>query len=152
MRHLVGLALALVAAAAVFLGAGWSVARILAAHAHGSTLVSVSGGLTLAAILGTGLYLGVLVAVQALSPVAAGLPGLVLLGWSALDVFSAHWALRLIPLAGHDAGTGFRTMLTSGVLALLGAVLVIPLFVPARWRRREPKDEFADLARTELVH
>jgi hypothetical protein len=152
MRHLVGLALALAAAAALFLGAGWSAARILAAHAHGTSLVSVSGGLTLAALVGTGLYLGILVALQILSPIGAGLPGLILLGWSALDVFSSHWALKLIPLSGHDAGSGFRTLLTSGVLALIGAVLIIPLFVPARWRRREPKDEFADMARAELVH
>jgi hypothetical protein len=151
MRHLVGLALALVAAAALFLGAGWSATRILAAHAHGTSLVSISGGLTLAALVGTGLYLGILVALQILSPIGAGLPGLILLGWSALDVFSSHWALRLIPLAGHDAGSGFRILLTSGVLALVGAVLIIPLFVPARWRRREPKDEF-DMARAELVH
>jgi hypothetical protein len=152
MRHLIGLVLGLVAAAAVFFGGGWGVARIMAAHAHGTSLVGMSGGLTLAALLGTGLYLGFMVAVRAISPVGAGLPGLILLGWSGLEMFKSHWALRLIPLSGYQEASGFRTMLTIGVLALLGAMLVIPLFVPSRWRRSEPLDDFAGLARAELVH
>jgi hypothetical protein len=152
MRHLIGLVLGLVAAAAVFFGGGWGVARIMAAHAHGTSLVGMSGGLTLAALLGTGLYLGFMVAVRAISPIGAGLPGLILLGWSGLEMFKAHWALRLIPLSGYQEAGGFRTMLTIGVLALLGAMLVIPLFVPSRWRRSEPLDDFAGLARAELVH
>jgi hypothetical protein len=152
MRHLVGLVLALAAAAAVFFGGGWGVARIMAAHAHGTSLVGISGGLTLAALLGTGLYLGFLVAVPVISPIGAGLPGLILLAWSGLEVFKAHWALRLIPLAGYNEASGFKAMLTIGVLALLGVLLVVPLFVPSRWRRSEPLDEFAGLARAELVH
>ena len=86
MRHLVGLVLALAAAAAVFFGGGSGVARLMAAHAHGTSLVSLSGGLTLAALVGTGLYLGLLVAVPAASPIGAGVPGLILLAWSGLDV------------------------------------------------------------------
>jgi hypothetical protein len=152
MRHLVGLVLALAAAAAVFFGGGWAVYRIMAAHAHGTSLVGMSGGLTLAALLGTGLYLGLLVAVPAISPVAAGLPGLILLAWSGLDVFKTHWALRLIPLSAYQEGYGFQTMLTIGVLALLGIMLIVPIFIPSRWRWREPVDEFAGLAHTEFVH
>jgi hypothetical protein len=152
MRHLIGVILALATAAALFFGGGWSVARILAAHAHGQSLVSMSGGLTLAALVGTGLLLGVLVAGPLLSPLGAGVPGLILLGWTALDVFSAHRALRLIPLTRLDASGGFRTMLTGGILALLGAVMIIPMFVPSRWRRREQADEFAPAVTGELVH
>jgi hypothetical protein len=102
MRHLVGLVLGLVAAVAVFFGGGWGVARIMAAHAHGTSLVGMSGGLTLAALLGTGLYLGFIVAVRGISPVAAGLPGLILLGWSGLEMFKQRWALRLVPLSGFQ--------------------------------------------------
>jgi hypothetical protein len=152
MRHLIGLVLGLVATAAVFFGGGWGVARIVAAHAHGTSLVGMSGGLTLAALLGTGLYLGLLVAVPAMSPIGAGLPGIILLAWSGLEVFKTHWALRLIPLSGYAEASGFKTMLTIGVLAMLGTLLVIPLFVPSRWRRPEPVDEFASIAQAELVH
>jgi len=154
MRHLIGIVLALAAAAAVFFGGGWAVARILAAHAHGTSLVSTSGGMTLAALLGTGLFLGLLVAVPVSSPLGAGLPGLVLLAWSGLEIFKAHWAMRLIPVSGFDAdaASGFRTLLTAGVLALIGMALIVPIFVPSRWRRRELADEFASLPEAELVH
>jgi len=151
MRHLVGLILALATAAAVYFGAGWGVARILAAHRSGASLMTTSGALTLAAVVGTGLLIGILAAAP-LSPLGAGLPGLVLLGWSTVEVVSAHWALRLIPLSGLEASSGFRTMLTGGLLALLGAVMIVPLFVPSRWRRREPVDEFAEPATAQLVH
>jgi hypothetical protein len=153
MRHLLGIVLALAAAAAVFFGGGWGVARIMAAHAQGTSLIGMSGGLTLAALVGTGLYLGLLLAVPAISPIGAGLAGIILLAWSGLEVFKTHWALRLIPLSSYEYSSGFRTMLTIGVLALLGALLLIPLFIPSRWRRSEPLDEFAGLARgAELVH
>jgi hypothetical protein len=152
MRHLVGLILALAMSAAVFFGAGWSSARLLAAHAAGTSLVSASSGLVLAALLGAGLLLGVLVAAPLLSPLGAGLPGLVFLAWSAVYVVKAHLALRLIPLSGMTAASGFRTMLTGGMLALLGIVMIVPMFVPSRWRSREPADEFAAPAAAELVH
>jgi hypothetical protein len=152
MRHLVGLILALAMSVVIFLGAGWSSARILAAHAAGTSLTSTPGALVLAALLGTGLFLGVLVAAPISSPLAAGLPGLVLLGWSALHVVNAQLALRLIPLWGTTAASGFHTMLVGGILALLGAIMIVPMFVPSRWRSREPMDEFAPSAVAELVH
>ncbi len=62
--------------------------------------------------------------------------------------------MRLIPLSGldADAASGFRTMLTAGVLALLGMLLIVPIFVPSRWRRRELADEFESVPSAELVH
>jgi len=35
-------------------------------------------------------------------------------------------------------------MLTTGVLVLAGAVMIVPLFVPSRWRRRDAEDDYAD--------
>jgi hypothetical protein len=83
--------------------------------------------------------------VPAVSPLAAGLPGIVLLGWSALLVASTGRATRLIPLHAHTFAVGFHSMLTSGVLGLAGAAMIVPLFVPSRWRRRyEEDDDYAD--------
>ena len=44
--------------------------------------------------------------------------------------------MRYIPLKAHAYGAGFEAMLFDGVLALLGAAMIIPLFVPSRWRSR----------------
>ena len=145
MRHVFGLVLALVMFAAVFVGAGWGVAKLTSLHASGLSLTSPHGVIALAALVGVGLLLGVLLAVPAVSPLAAGLPGLVLLGWTALLAVSARRAAQLIPLHGHSFAAGFDTMLTSGVLALAGAVMIVPLFVPSRWRRGYAgDDDYAD--------
>ena len=141
MRHVFGIVLAVAMAAALFFGAGWGVARMIALHSRGTGLTSTHGLAAVAVVLGTGLLLGILLAVPAISPLGAGLPGILLLGWSGLFVVKAGRATRLIPLQGHAFAAGFGSMLGTGVLALAGATMVIPLFVPSRWRRRSDEDE-----------
>jgi hypothetical protein len=134
MRHFIGLILALALAAALFLAGGWGAEHIGALAGHSVGLPSRTGLIGLAAVLGTGLFLGILLAVPAISPLATGLPGLVLLGWTALLALSAHRALAWIPLQGHTFGAGFRVLLLNGTLALIGAAMIVPLFLPSRWR------------------
>ena len=144
MRHVTGFFMALVMAAVLYAGAGWGDRRIDVLRAHGASLLSVPGGLALAALVGTGLLLGVLLVAPAISPLAAVLPGLGLLAWSAYRAVHSAKAYRLIPLPAHAAGMGFRTLLGSGILALIGAVMIIPLFVPSRWRRRDGRFDDGD--------
>lgn len=150
MRHLLGviLAMAMAMGAALFFGAGWGIARIMAMHARGASMAAAPGLVALGAVLGTGLLLGILMAVPGISPLGAGLPGLGLLAWSALLVLSARRALQLIPLHGHSFATGFGSMLATGMLALVGIMMVIPLFVPSRWRRSysdEDDEDYVDM-------
>lgn len=133
MRHLIGIILAISLAAAVYFGAGWSVWQVSGLAAHGMTMTGNAGLPALAGLLGTGLYLGILMAVRAVSPLATGLPGLILLAWTALLAVSAHRALGWIPMKGFVYGAGFKAMLASGLLALAGAAMIVPLFVPSRW-------------------
>ncbi len=144
MRHLFGVVLAIVTGAVLFLAAGWGVAEITSLHDRGMILASTPGLAALAAVLGVGLLLGILLAAPGISPVSTGLPGLLLLAWSALLVINTRRATRLIPLQGHSFAAGFGSMLTSGVLVLVGAVMIVPLFVPSRWRRRYAEDDYAD--------
>ena len=141
MRHVIGLGLAVVMAAVLFAGAGWGTWRIGALQAAGTSLSSSSGLQALAALAGTGLLLGVVLVAPRTSPLAAGLPGLALLAWSGLRVASRARATQLIPLHGHIA-VGLHTLLNGGVLALLGMVMIVPLFVPSRWRRRNTRGKF----------
>ena len=90
----------------------------------------------LIAVAGTGLLAGILVAAPRISPLAAGLPGLVLLGWTALYLVSVRRAVHLIPLKSHPYGAGFEAMLFHGILGAAGLAMIIPLFVPSRWRAR----------------
>ena len=143
MRHLIGIILAIALGAALFFGAGYGFTHLTSIAAHGTSLTSTTGLIALSALAATGLFIGIVIAVRAISPLAPGLPGLALLAGSALLVVRAHQVLRWIPLPGHSYGAGFRALLVSGVLALLGAAMIVPLFVPARWRgaRREDGED-----------
>ena len=144
MRHFIGLILGLVLAAAVFFGGGWGAEHVAALAGHSVGLPSRTGLIGLAAMLGVGLLIGILLAVPAVSPLAAGLPGLVLLGWTALLAVSAHRALAWIPLQGHAFGAGFRVLLLNGTLALIGMAMIVPLFLPSRWHGF-PRDDDSDI-------
>jgi hypothetical protein len=147
MRHVLGVVFALIMFAAVFVGAGWAVEKITLLHSKGESMTSPHGAIALGVLAGVGLLLGIMVAVRAVSPLAAGLPGLVLLGWTALFAASEHRAIQLIPLRAHSFAVGFGSMLFSGVLAVAGAAMIVPLFLPSRWRRRRysgDDDYYAD--------
>lgn len=143
MRHLIGFILGIALGAALFLGVGWGFTHLATFSAQGTGLTSTTGLIAWSALAATGLLLGIVIAVRAISPLAPGLPGLALLAMSALLAVRAHQVLGLIPLQGHSYGAGFRALLVGGVMALLGAALIVPLFVPARWRgtRREAADD-----------
>ena len=144
MRHLVGVVLAIVLAAAVFFAASWGYLKLLIGPAGPGTLPGGGGSLLhnhavlegFGALLGVGLLAGVLIAVPRISPLAAGLPGLALLAWTGLYLFSVRRAVQYIPLKTQPYGNGFEAMLFDGVLALAGLVMIIPLFIPSRWRSK----------------
>lgn len=145
MRHMLGVLLAVVMGAAMFFGGGWGISRIMALHAAGQNIGTAPGLAALGAMLGTGLLLGILMAAPVVSPLGPGLPGVALLAWSAFLVLNARQADQLIPLRDHAFAAGFASLLGTGILALAGIMMVIPLFVPSRWRREYTEEEFSDM-------
>lgn len=152
MRHLYGMAMAVVLAAAIFFGGAWGYLRLLrlpavpgqlsALPANGGSLLSKDSVLTaIAAVAATGLLAGILAIVPKISPLAAGLPGLALIAWTGLYLGSVHRAVQLIPLRTHAFGAGFEALGMNGVLGAAGLVLAVPLFVPSRWRSPVVEDE-----------
>jgi hypothetical protein len=143
MRHLFGVALAIIMAAAVFFAGSWGYLKLLSGSAKG-TLPAGSGSLIhdhavlegFGVLLAVGLLAGILMVLPMISPLAAGLPGLALLAWTGLYLFSVRRAVQYIPLKSQTYGTGFEALLFDGVLALAGLAMIIPLFVPSRWRSR----------------
>jgi hypothetical protein len=142
MRHLVGILLAVVLAAAVFFAGSWGYLKLLVGPSALGTLPGGGGSLIhhtavlegFGALLGVGLVAGLLIALPRVSALASGLPGIVLLAWTGLYLFSVRRAIQYIPLKTHAYGMGFEVMLEGGVLALAGLAMIIPLFVPSRWR------------------
>ena len=149
MRHLVGVMLAIIMAAALFFAASWGYLKLLIGPTGVGRLPAGGGSLLhnhavlegFGAMLGVGLLAGLLIAVPRISPLAAGLPGLALLAWTGLYLFSVRHAVQYIPLKSRAYGTGFEALLFDGVLALVGMAMVIPLFIPSRWRGRREVSE-----------
>jgi hypothetical protein len=167
MRHLLGVVLAIVLAAAIFFAASWGYLKLLTGPARLGVLPAGGGSLLhdravlegFGALLAIGLVTGILIAVPRISPLASGLPGLVLLGWTGLYLFSVRRAVQYIPFKTRAYGAGFEAMLFGGVLALAGLVMIIPLFVPSRWRRQRvaasppaPDVGYPDLESTQTMH
>jgi hypothetical protein len=142
MRHLIGVLLAIVMAAAVFFVASWGYLKLLIVPVRGGALPGGGGSLIhhhailegFGALLAVGLLAGILIAVPRISPLASGLPGLVLLAWTGLYLFNVQRAVHYIPLKTRAFGLGFEALLFDGVLALVGIAMIIPLFVLSRWR------------------
>ncbi len=152
MRHLIGILLAVVMAGVLFFAGAWGYLRLTALTtplarmpAGGGSLLSDHHMLAgLIAVAGTGLLAGILIAVPRISPLAAGLPGLLLIGLTVLYLVSVRHAVHLIPLKSHPYGAGFEALLVHGILGAAGLAMIIPMFVPSRWRaRRTPEPEVA---------
>jgi hypothetical protein len=146
VRHLYGIALGIAMAMAAFFGGGWGYDRLLrlpdtsgsvsALPAGGGSLLSNSSAtVSLAALAGTGLLAGLLIAVPQISPLASGLPGVFFLGWTALYLTNVQRATELIPLETHPFGAGWEAMLFNGILGAAGLAMIVPIFIPSRWRR-----------------
>jgi hypothetical protein len=144
MRHLIGVALAIVMAAAVYFAASWAYLKLLIGPARAGVLPAGGGSLIhdhavlegFGVLLAVGLLAGILIAVPWISPLASGLPGLALLAWSGVYLFNVRRAVQYIPLKSQSYGAGFEALLFDGVLAAAGLAMIIPLFVPSRWRSR----------------
>ena len=155
MRHRIGIVLAVIMAGALFFPGAWGYLRLLRLPGPADQLSNLPAGggslltyhhvlLALAAVTGTFLLAGILIVVPRISPLAAGLPGLLLLGWTALYLVNVRQAVDLIPLRADPFGAGFEAMLFNGILAAIGLAMILPMFVPSRWRTRQV-DEIEDI-------
>ena len=142
MRHLFGIILGIVATAALFFGGGWGYHRLsLLMTATRPHLTSTRGLTSLGALLATGLLIGILMAVPRISPLATALPAVAALAVTALYAAEPGRALRLMPLKTSGYGLGAHTLLAAGVYGLIGMAMIVPMFVPSRWRRRDVEQD-----------
>ena len=153
MRHLYGISLASAMTMVTFFAGAWGYERLLRLPAPPGTPAALPAGggsllannavlFSLTAVAVTGVLAGVLVTVPRISPLAAGLPGLLFIGWTALYLTSVRRATELIPLRSDAFGAGWEALLINGVLGAAGLAMIVPAFVPSRWRK--PRADDAD--------
>jgi hypothetical protein len=145
MRHVIGVILAVIMTAMLFFAGAWGYFRLLRLPPAGGSLTGLPAGggsllsnhsvlYSFAALIVTGLLAGVLIAVPRISPLGSGLPGLGLLAWTGLYLANVHRAVSLIPMRGRAFGAGFEALGINGILAAVGLAMIVPLFIPSRWR------------------
>ncbi len=119
MRHRIGIVLAVIMTGVLFFPGAWGYLRLLRVPAPADQLSDLQAGggslisehhvlLALAAVAGTALLAGILVAAPRISPLAAGLPGLLLLGWTGLYLASVRQGGRPDPAALRSVRRGLR--------------------------------------------
>ena len=142
MRHFVGFLIGLVVTAGVLFGGGWATRQAMVEAATPTTSGNVQLWIALGAMAGVGLVLA-----GRISPLATFLPSMALLAWTVVYALDMNRALSLVPTepSMHElilqAGQGMRALLTSGVFALLGVALFLPVLMPSRWAGRQDDDE-----------
>lgn len=145
MRHLGGLLIGLVVTAAVLGGGGWAVQQAVVSS-QSALQGSQSLWIALGSMAAVGLVIGLVVAGR-VSPVATFIPSMVLLAWTVVYALDTNRALTMLPDGPsvhqivREAVTGSKTMLTTGVFALLGVALFIPVLMPSRWSRPYDDDD-----------
>jgi hypothetical protein len=96
-----------------------------------------------ALLAAVGLVTGVVIVARWASPLASLIPALALLGLSAYFLVDPGAVLDLpgkVPPAG-DLDLGLRTLLGSGVYAMLGFALLMPTWAPRRWSSGDEDDD-----------
>jgi hypothetical protein len=140
MRHVLGLVIGLAATAALLYGAGWATVEFLkgAQLTAGNPIDDTNVLLGLAALAGVGLVYGLVIAGR-ISPLAAFVPSIVLLAWTVVYVLDVRRALDLAQTVASDSqyAAGMHALLASGVYAMLGVALFVPVLMPSRWARRD---------------
>lgn len=145
VRHILGFLLGIVLTPAMAYAAGWGATRSESAVdplAHTITdRTRLYGAFALIAAVGLGA--GVIVLARWASPMISLVPALAFIAWSGYFLFAPQPALDLpgkIP-PGGDLDDGLRTLLGSGVLAMLGFALLTPAWTGWRWRPAARLDE-----------
>jgi hypothetical protein len=145
VRHILGFLLGIVLTPAMAYAAGWGATRSDSAVdplAHTITdRTRLYGAFALMAAVGLGT--GVIIVAKWASPLISLVPALAFIAWSGFFLIAPQTALDLpakIP-PGGDLDDGLRTLLGSGVLAMLGFALLTPAWTGWRWRPAARADQ-----------
>ncbi|GAA4590888.1 hypothetical protein GCM10023194_48760 [Planotetraspora phitsanulokensis] len=152
MRHFFGLLLGVFMTAAVLLGAGWASQEVIRGAAQN---LDPSRDWRILTAIGVMALVGLLLAVvlvTRVSPLAAFVPSLVLLAWTVVYILDVSRATGLAPTGPSvqvevaEAGRGMLTLLSTGILGMLGVALFVPVLMPSRWAGpvRDDEEEYEE--------
>ncbi|QVQ52576.1 hypothetical protein J4H86_01680 [Spiractinospora alimapuensis] len=145
MRHVFGFVLGLVMVPAVVVVPGWALPRLVYIAGFGGDFISVTGLLTVIPLVVLAVLVGVCLAVRRVSALACVIPAIALCGLTGSYVLAPELAVGALPTT--EWGEGVTQLLMLGAYLPLGVMLMLPLFMPSRWRHPVDEEEgFDDLA------
>jgi len=136
LRHAFGFLLGILLTPALAYGMAWGFARSRASVDVNLAVVDQTQFYgAYAAMAAVGLIVGILVVARWISPFVSMLPALGLLSWSVWYVVDPAKAAELIETLppGGEIDTGLQTLLSTGMLALVGFALFVTAWAPYRW-------------------
>ncbi|MFI6578574.1 hypothetical protein ACIBFB_22550 [Nocardiopsis sp. NPDC050513] len=134
MRHLVGFLSGLVLGPVLVLSCGWVWSHLRGLHSSGLDALSGTGPVALAVLVGVGLLVAMVAVPPRLTPLLPVGAALVLGGLSAVAWLREAWLDRVPDVPGL---TGALVLLPLGVFVPVAVVLMAPVLVGGRWRRRD---------------
>jgi hypothetical protein len=150
VRHALGFVLGVLLTPALTYGAAWG--YVQAGQSFDGAGQEITDNTRMygafALLAAVGLVTGVIIVARWASPLVSLIPALTLLGLSAYFLVDPGAVLDLpgkVPPAG-DLDFGLRTLMGSGIYAMLGFALLMPTWAPRRWSSdREDDDEDAEV-------
>ncbi|REF00142.1 hypothetical protein [Thermomonospora umbrina] len=149
VRHTVGFLLGVLLTPALVYGLAWSYGQAAGSFDPVAREITDStrlyGGVALMGAVG--LVIGIVVIARWASPLVSLIPAVTLVAWTAYFLADPDGALALpadLPPAGfldRTMDSGLRILLGSGVFALLGLLLLVPMGTPRRWAGGRAPDE-----------
>ena len=145
MRHFVGFLSGLILGPVLLLVCGWAFAHLRGLHAADMSVLSGTGPVALAGLVGVGILVALVAVPPRLTPLLPFGAALMLAGLSAVSLLRPHLVERLPVVPGSE---GALLLLPLGVFVPLALVLAAPVFVGGRWVRGDDdgpgKDEYFD--------
>lgn len=149
MRHAFGFVLGVLLTPALAYGAAWGFVQ--GGQSFDGTGQEITDRTRIygafALLAAVGLVTGVIIVARWASPLVSLVPALALLGFSVAFLIDPGRVLDLpskVPPSG-DMDDGLRTLLGSGMYAMMGFALLVPSWAPRRWGSGRREDEAADV-------
>jgi hypothetical protein len=149
VRHAFGFVLGVLLAPGLLYGAAWG--YVQGGQSFDGTGQEITDRTRIygafALLAAVGLVMGVIIVARWASPLVSLVPALALLGLSVAFLVDPGRVLDLpakVPPSG-DMDAGLRTLLGSGMYAMMGFALLMPTWAPRRWGSGRRRDEAADV-------
>lgn len=131
MRHFVGFIAGLLFVPVILAGTGWALPRLREVSEGAGTFLTSPAPVAVAVLAGIAFLVALAIGMPRLTPLLPSIAGIVLAGVTVAHEVKPRLLQNVPDLPGAE---GARFLLELGLYLPLSLALIVPLFVPDRWR------------------